>query len=245
MTTSVRNTTPLFGGHAVFLLLTDARMPTGGHAHSGGLEEAVGSGRVRSMTDLRGFLEGRLATNGLAQAALAAAAVLTAVAHREDSDALRASFALLDAEAAARCPSPVLRRTARAQGGRLLRLGRRAWPDAALGELATATDGRPIWAVAFGVLGAATGLDAEQVAAAVAGASVTEPAWASVRLLSLDPFEVAATLVALAPTIDEVAAAAARAARDQPPAGLPADGAPLLDLGAERHAGREVRLFAS
>ncbi|MCU1491115.1 MAG: Urease accessory protein UreF [Acidimicrobiaceae bacterium] len=224
------------GNDATFLLFGDARMPTGGHAHSGGVEEAAATGRVRTPAALHTFLEGRLLTTGLVDAALAAASLLASP---------DAPWASLDAEAAARCPSPELRAVARAQGRRLLRLGQRTWRAPPLDALAGATDGRPMWAVALGALGGAAGLEAGQIASAAANAAVTGPAWAAVRALSLDPFDVAAVLVQLAPALEEVAGAAVLAARTRPLHLLPADSAPLLDLGAEHHATWEVRLFAS
>ncbi|MFF3666249.1 urease accessory protein UreF [Microtetraspora malaysiensis] len=59
---------------AALLLLADSRLPAGGHAHSGGVEEAVRAGAVTGPGDLARFLRGRLATAGLVAAALAAAA---------------------------------------------------------------------------------------------------------------------------------------------------------------------------
>lgn len=59
---------------AALLLLTDSRLPAGGHAHSGGAEEAVRTGAITGPDDLARFLRGRLATAGLVAAALAAAA---------------------------------------------------------------------------------------------------------------------------------------------------------------------------
>jgi urease accessory protein len=47
---------------SALLLLADARLPAGGHAHSGGLEAAVAAGRVVDAASLDGFLRGRLAT---------------------------------------------------------------------------------------------------------------------------------------------------------------------------------------
>ena len=55
------------------LVLADGRLPAGGHAHSGGLEEAVAAGRVADLPSLDGFLRGRLATAGTVAAAFAAA----------------------------------------------------------------------------------------------------------------------------------------------------------------------------
>ncbi|GAA4582189.1 hypothetical protein GCM10023194_16180 [Planotetraspora phitsanulokensis] len=61
-------------GDAALLLLADSRLPAGGHAHSGGAEEAVRLGTITGPEDLARFLRGRLATAGLVSAALAAAA---------------------------------------------------------------------------------------------------------------------------------------------------------------------------
>lgn len=41
------------------LLLADSRLPTGGHAHSGGVEAAVERGLLRDEADLALFLAGR------------------------------------------------------------------------------------------------------------------------------------------------------------------------------------------
>jgi urease accessory protein len=70
---------------AALLLLTDSRLPAGGHAHSGGAEEAVRIGAITGQDDLARFLRGRLATAGLVTAALAAAAceLATATAHAD------------------------------------------------------------------------------------------------------------------------------------------------------------------
>ena len=101
---------------AVLLLLADGRLPAGGHAHSGGLEEAVSNGRVRDTDDLASYLRGRLATVGRVDAALAVAA------WTQTPDWLP-----VDAEAAARCPSPAWRGVSRRQGRGLVRVARRMW----------------------------------------------------------------------------------------------------------------------
>jgi urease accessory protein len=97
------------------------------------------------------------------------------------------------------------------------------------------------------VLGAGVSLAGggpELAARAAALAACAGPASAAVRLLGLDPYAVQALLARLAPQIDELAARSARAATG-PPSGLPADGAPALDLLADFHLTAEVRLFAS
>ncbi|GAA3780460.1 hypothetical protein GCM10022225_80950 [Plantactinospora mayteni] len=65
-------------GLATLLVLADGRLPAGGHAHSGGLEAAVTSGRLRDLAGLAAFLHGRLAGTGRVAAAFAAAACAAA-----------------------------------------------------------------------------------------------------------------------------------------------------------------------
>lgn len=207
---------------AAFLLLADSRLPTGGYAHSGGLEEAVARRAVGDVGTLEGWLVGRLHTTGRVDAAFAAAAA------EEGADRAR-----LDAEVAARTPSQAQRRASRAQGRGVARAARSVWPQGA-GVLADLPDA-PMWPVALGAVALAAGLGAGDAALLAASASVTGPAWAATRLLGLDPFAVASVLGRLADQIEAVAASR----------GCPSATAPLLEIGAESHALWEVRLFAS
>ena len=217
------------------LILADSRFPGGGHAHSGGLEEAVASGLLTGERELPAFLLGRLRTAG------ELAAVFAAVAAAGTAD-----WTELDVELDARTPSPAQRTASRAQGRGTMRAGVRAWPSPVLDSLLAATS-RPHHAIAVGALtGVAGGTPAD--AAATAGyLSVSGPASAAVRLLGLDPFAVNAVVADLAA---ELRAQVGRAVGcvGLPPADLPAPGAPGLDLLAESHARHhreEVRLFAS
>ena len=58
---------------STLLTLADSRLPTGGHVHSGGVEEAVTSGLVANIETLRAYLRRRIRTHGLVTASLAAA----------------------------------------------------------------------------------------------------------------------------------------------------------------------------
>jgi urease accessory protein len=207
------------------LLLADSRLPSGGHAHSGGLEAAVAAGRVRDVSTLDGFLRGRLHTVGLVSASFAAAAC-----------ARPSSAAALDDGLDARTPSPALRRASRVQGRALLRAGRAMWTVPAVFEAHHA--------VALGVVASAAGLDPAQAASVAAYGAAAGPASAAVRLLGLDPYAVQGLLAGLATSCDAVSAAAAGFA-DSPVDDLPSAGGPLLDISAEIHASWEVRLFAS
>ncbi|MGW0996292.1 urease accessory protein UreF [Streptomyces sp. NPDC002523] len=221
---------------AALLVLADGRFPAGGHAHSGGAEAAVKAGRITSAADLEDFCRGRLHTAGLVAAALAAAAVL-GVDPRE-----------LDAAADARTPSPALRGAARRLGRQLMRAARASWPSDELAALAREFPKGAHQPVVLGVAARAAGLTPEEAAYCAVYESVSGPATATVRLLSLDPFDATGVLARLAPELDRVVDRAVEGARrvlDEGVDALPAASGPLLEIGAEWHAGWPVRLFAS
>jgi urease accessory protein len=210
---------------AALLTLADSRLPAGGHAHSGGIEQAIAAGHVHDPGSLAAFLRRRLHTAGAVAAGLAAAACSGA----GDGDRLAA----LDAEADARTPSPALRAASRQQGRGLVRVGRKAWPSSRWDGLPD----RPHHPIALGVAAAAGGLSPGDAASAAAYLSISGPATAAQRLLALDPLTVAAVTARLAPAVDDVAAGALGE--------VPAATDPLLDLLAEVHAARKDRFFAS
>ncbi|MFE3675541.1 urease accessory protein UreF, partial [Streptomyces griseus] len=174
---------------AALLVLADGRFPAGGHAHSGGAEPAVADGRVRDADSLADFCRGRLHTAGLTAAALAAAA-----AHGLDPLAL-------DEAADARTPSPALRATARKLGRQMMRAARATWPGPELDALARARPRGAHQPVVLGLTARSAGLGPEDAAHCVAYETVSGPATAVVRLLSLDPFHATAVLARLAPDV--------------------------------------------
>ncbi|MCT9076098.1 urease accessory protein UreF [Streptomyces fulvoviolaceus] len=221
---------------AALLVLADGRFPAGGHAHSGGAEAAVKAGRITGAASLEDFCRGRLHTAGRVAAALAAAA------------ALGVDPVELDAAADARTPSPALRVAARKLGRQLMRAARATWPSGELDALAREFPKGAHQPVVLGLAARAAGLGAEDAAHCAAYESVSGPASATVRLLSLDPFDATAVLARLAPELDRVADQAVEAAREVVDTGvdaLPAASAPLLEISAEVHAAWPVRLFAS
>ncbi len=218
-------------GLATLLALADSRLPTGGHVHSGGIEEAITSGLVADVVTLRAYLRRRIRTHGLVTASIAAAV-------HSGLDPVAA-----DRETDARTPAPAARLASRAQGRGLLRLARRVWPEAEASE-ATAECSvwrllgtRPHLAVASGVVGRVSGLTPEQTCATVVYTTMTGSATAAQRLLALDPADVAALTFELSALCDATAAEAAK--------GLADLSDPLLDVLAQRHAGRDRPLFAS
>lgn len=241
---------------AALLTLADSRLPVGGHAHSGGVEQAISAGAVTDAATLADFLDRRLHTVAPVAAALAAAAchaVATASIagavvgaptpggfgqNRQGGEPARACrLAELDAEADARTPSPALRTASRALGRGLARLGRRAWPHPAWAALPAA----PHHPIALGVAAAAAGVGPAGAAEVAAYLTISGPAAAAQRLLSLDPLVVAAITADLCAGADEVADVAAL----DPAGPLNAVSDPWFDLLAETHAAREDRLFAS
>ncbi|MFD5254518.1 urease accessory protein UreF [Streptomyces bobili] len=221
---------------AALLVLADGRFPAGGHAHSGGAEEAVKAGRITDAASLEDFCRGRLHTAGLVAAALAAAT------------AAGADPVDLDAAADARTPSPALRVAARRLGRQLMRAARATWPSAELDALAREFPKGAHQPVVLGLTARAAGLGASDAAYCAAYESVSGSASAVVRLLSLDPFEATGVLARVAPQVDLVvdrAVSAGAAVLADGVDALPSASAPLLEIGAQAHAGWGVRLFAS
>ncbi len=141
-----------------------------------------------------------------------------------------------------RAPSPCV------MPRQLLRAARATWPGAELDALARRFPKGAHQPVVLGVVARAAGLGPEDAAHCALYESVGGPATATVRLLSLDPFDATAVLARLAPEADRVAETAVRAAHRATTEGvdaLPARSAPLLELYAEAHAARTGRLFAS
>ncbi|MFO7252901.1 MAG: urease accessory UreF family protein [Actinomycetes bacterium] len=163
----------------------------------------------------------------------------------------------LDAEADARTASPAQRAASRTQGRLLVRTARRIWPSAVLDGLAAAIPDGAHHPIALGAACAAAGCPAGQAALVAAYTAVTGPATAAVRLLGLDPVTVHRVLADLGPELDRTAEAAVAAVAACLPGGgdagtarpdwsaLPSWSAPALDLLAEAHLRREVRLFVS
>lgn len=225
-------------GPSALLLLADGRFPSGGYAHSGGLEPTIAIENLSGIADVETFLTGRLATVGTVAAAFAAAAC--AAARSDFLDRLT----VLDAEFAARTPSPALRTAAGRLGRQMLRAGRTVWPDQQLEALATSPGPGPYQPVALGAVAAAAGLGPADASLAAAHDAVISPATAAVRLLGLDPFAIHALIARLGPQITTTADAGTGYA-DTGPADLPSEAAPLLDIAAEFYSTWEVRLHAS
>ncbi|TDW93390.1 urease accessory protein [Kribbella pratensis] len=158
----------------------------------------------------------------------------------EDHAARRgAGQGLGDVEAAwaARTPSHVVRGVSRRQGRLLLRLARRVWPDV---TTYLPNDGEIARPVVLGVVGAVTGLSAEQVARTIAYDDAQTVISASLKLLPVDPADAATWLAGLHDDIEWLVKDVAPLTRVDD---IPADGAPLIDVFAHNHAIERMRLF--
>jgi urease accessory protein len=216
------------------LLLADSRFPAGSYAHSLGLEQAVSEGL--GADDVAAFIGARLRLVGAADAAVSVAARRAGALGHGDA------LADLDAEHAARCPSPVLREAARRLGAQLLRSAATAWPSATIERYRAVSRSTPR-PVALGVVAAAAGLDDHEVATVALYDDGATVASAALKLHGLDPAQTARWLADLAPWIE--ATAREIAADDRPVAHQPPPAAVGLELAASRHAQRTERLFAS
>jgi urease accessory protein len=236
---------------ALALLLADSRFPSGGYAHSHGLEQAVADG----LTDVPAFAAARLRLVAAADARVAVAARRVADGHSEssavddggpsptpDADRRSAALAELDDEWCARCPSPVLRAAARRLGAQLLRSAATVWDDSVIAAYREASSATPR-PVALGVVAAAAGLDDEAVALLALYDDAATVTSAALKLLPLDPAITARWLAELAPAM--TAAALEAAADRRPVAAQPPPAAIGIELAAPVHQQRRERLFAS
>ncbi|MGH3673940.1 MAG: urease accessory protein UreF [Pseudonocardiaceae bacterium] len=238
------------------LLLADSRLPTGGHAHSGGVEAAIARGLLRDEADLVLFLAGRVRGSAPVFAAIAAAGCLLAaeslpaVLPPVDSgpaDLGPADWGRWDAAVSARLPLAAAREASRAQGAALLRTARRVWPSAPLDALSATS--RPHHSLVLGAAAAASGGDAHDAASLAVHHLLGGICSAAVRLLGLDPIAVAGVQAQAYCPAEQALPSAVRVAGDAvartDTALLPSTGTPLPELLAELHARTEVSLFAS
>jgi urease accessory protein len=212
------------------LLLADGRTPSGGYAHSGGLEAAIGEGLT--VGEIPAFARARLHTLGRVAAGLAALACGC-----ETLDGLLE----LDGEAAARTPVAALRAADRRLGLALLRTGRTLWPaDGMLTAYARESTTTPR-AVSLGAVARAAGIEPLQAARLALYDDVAGVAAAAVKLVALDGARASAWVADLAGEIERLAGEACLVGIDT----LPSTSTPLLDRRAVIHASSAGRLFAS
>jgi urease accessory protein len=226
----------------VAMMLADTRFPSGGYAQSAGLEPAVRAGLTADGArpgEVFAFAAARLRTVTAVDAGTAVVSRHTALHTALPPGAGRSGgdLAAVEDAWAARTPSRPLREASRLTGRGYLRLAARLWPEVRSHLSPDLAVARP---VVIGVVGAVTGLSGRQVARLVGYDDVQTVAAAALKLLPLDPAEVASWTLALHGDVEAMSAAVAALTC---PDDIPDRGAPALDTQAEQHRRAEMRLF--
>ena len=221
------------------LQFADGLFPSGGFAHSFGLETYVQEGTVTDRAGLEAFVVAHL--EGSAGPCDAAAAAL-AVRLGDGADV--PGWLALDARLDAMKTVPETRAASRQMGRQTLRVAAALREDAMLAALARAahdglTPGHH--AAVFGAALGRAGVAPEPAAAAYLHSTAVMLVGAGLRLLALGQLDGQRVVAAMRPRIARLAAAAAATA------GLDDlwSFAPGLELAGLRHAGLDARLFRS
>jgi urease accessory protein len=216
------------------MLLADGRFPAGTYAHSLGLEQAVSDGLEAG--GVPAFMGARLRLVAEPEARVAVAA------RRAASAGGAPGAVAVEDEWAARCPSPVLRESARRLGAGLLRSAALALPSALIDAYRATSSATPR-TVALGVVAGAWDLGDEELARIALYDDAATVASAALKLLALDPAQASGWVAALAGPIADAACAVAADAR--PIAEQPGPAAVGLELAASIHADHRERLFVT
>jgi urease accessory protein len=212
------------------LQLADSAFPTGGFAHSSGLEAAWQAGEVPGETALRQFLRDALSQAGHGLLPLASAA-FEAPGRLAELDALCDVFLV----------NPVTNRASRVQGRSLLATCARVWDVPPVLDVQRAADGlhghaAPLAGALYGALGVTLDTAQRLVLHTAARAILS----AAVRLGIVGPYAAQVMQTAVAGDLDDVLARCANL-RDADITQT----APLLDLWQAGHDRLYSRLFQS
>jgi urease accessory protein len=212
------------------LLLADARLPSGGHAHSAGVEPALLAGL--DAEELPDVIRARLHTTTLVEAGTAVAA---RALHLRGADVAAVEIAW-----EARTPSPAQRDASRLLARGYLRVARRLLPgDAVIAAWGERPEAPPRPCV-LGVLAAGLHIGAGELARLVVYEDLQAAAAAVLKLEPRDPLDLMSLVVGLSSDVD---AHLGRLSTIADPADIPAASAPLSEAWAEAHARSRRRLF--
>ena len=213
----------------ILLQLADSAFPTGGFAHSAGLEAAAQAGEIEGLRDVRRFTRDAIWQAGWGALPLVRGAFTDP-----------ASLPDLDARADAFLANHVANRASRTQGRAFLSTAARVFPERILPLQARAAGLKlhlsPVWGAAVSALGLGL-LDAQRVLLWTTARNVLS---AAVRLGLLGTHEAQALLAELSPLLDEVQATCGELGVD-----ALAQPAPLADLIQGTHDRLYSRLFQS
>ncbi len=213
----------------MLLQLADSAFPTGGFAHSAGLEAASQAGEIDSVDGVR-----RFAREAVWQAGWGALPLVRGAFAGPDA------LPRLDARADAFLANHVANRASRTQGRAFLQTAARVFPERTAQVQARAAGLKlhlaPIWGAAVSALGVPLA-DAQRLLLWSTARNVLS---AAVRLGLVGTHEAQALLAGLGPLLDEVHAACGELEVD-----ALAQPAPLLDLIQGTHDRLYSRLFQS
>lgn len=214
------------------MLLADARLPSGGHAHSAGVEPALRAGMA--IEDLPGLLHARASTTSFVDAGAAVVARHLALTE-QPSTLTRVEHAW-----EARTIAPAQREAGRLLGRGLLRLGLRLWPESA--ALVHLESWRPpaSRAVVLGVIAAEAGMDPLDLCRVVI---YDDAASAAAAVLKLEPRDPASVTIWVAETCAAIDDLLRTLVPLTDPDDIPVAGAPEAEGWAEAHALLNQRLF--
>ena len=221
------------------MLLADARLPTGAHTQSAGLEPAIRAGLPAES--IPAYLRARLRTVTTVEAGAAVVARLRTLTRTED---LAAGLAEVDQAWRARTVSPAMRETAALLGRGYARLLSRMWPAApavaALATLRGTCRAGTSRAVVLGVAAALAGLSEDQLVRLIGYEEAQTVAAAALKLEPLDPLDATGWVIEVQPEIERMVDDLSSITDV---ADIPAVGAPLIEQWAEIHATTTQRLF--
>ena len=215
----------------LLLQLSDSALPTGGFAHSGGLEAAAQQREVRTGDDLSRFLRDALWQAGHCLLPLASAA------HADP-----AALPRLDARADAFLVSRVANRASRTQGRAFLDTCARIFPAEVSGFREEARRAKLLLhqAPISGAVLRALGVERTQAQQLLLSLTLRGLLFAAVRLGIAGTHEAQRMLHEMSPALDEVLAACGGLGED-----AIAQTAPLADLFGSTHDRLYSRLFQS
>lgn len=220
------------GTELMLMLLSDARLPTGAHTQSAGLEPAVNSGMP--VRDVPRYISARLRTVTAVEASTAVVARQAALGPDPAP-----GLAVVDRAWRIRTISPALRETSVLLGRGYARLLTRLWPgDPAVAALRGLP--RACRAVVLGVAAACTGLAPAQLARLIGYDEAQTIAAAALKISPVDPVDATMWVIGAQQEIEAMAESVAELVE---PDQIPAFGAPLIEQWAEIHATTTQRLF--
>ncbi|NYJ75800.1 urease accessory protein UreF [Allobranchiibius huperziae] len=215
-------------GSLATLLLGDARLPTGGHTQSGGLEPALLAGMPSG--DIPAYLTTRLRTATLVDAATAVVALRVLLAG--------GPLEPVEQAWAARTPSHVVRQASVELGRGYERLLARLTEerDVRSGQVRRGAP-RPI---AIARIAARLDVSATDLARVICHDDVQSVCAAALKLAPLDPVDTVVWALEVAPLVEQIVV---QVADLRTPADIPAPAAPAAEIWQHAHATARRRLF--